>query len=760
MLLRTAKALCPTLRTVPYDFPSYQRISAIIYTAFFDTAPVEAVSVDEAYLDITSITHITPEELVASLRARILAETSCPASAGIGPSKLLARLATKLAKPDGQLRVKTSNVSTFLDPLPASHLPGVGRRTERRLKDMSVHSVEHLRNLGLARLQTVFGQRQGRVLYDMACGRDDRPVLPLAPRRSIGAEASWGVRFESNETEKLHTFLRDMATEVASRVADAGATGSRVVFKAYRRVPNSSMSGYKHLGHGPCTIISKSARLPSGPLGRVLGDACLSIWMGLRIPNELFRGVGVQVTDLSFGNLSFEHSTTPVVGNSRIDSFFTPVSRKAGTNEPKKENKRERPLSATDVLDKDNVGNPTAIPLKQETVVPSIVNEGHSGKLKQESDVVEVEEDEDRIEKEWPSNSRGKRGVVRVPNSNLCENGMKKNVIEDRAIDKQHRIKDDIVKVEQELLSEVNIPKGWDRRVFQALPAELQVELLTERRGQIPIERNVTTTCIVPEAGRGALEPVDKERSHKRKKKDKANQAVAQALPMKKGRHRQAEQVTMTQFADISELRKTGNDMLNAAEFRERPLKECVELLEDLKPMRGSKALVSRHLTVKPVIQKAGQGANVKVGLSGEVDTYRDDRYCGLDIPSPPCLSSDSSGSYGLTAAIERQCYNEKKQIYEDEKVCDVAPKLKMWMVVNATGIKTGHVELLRGRILELVRLNRLKGACSEMRMIRKFAEEDESGGWLGHFNKLLQDVQNETKRIYGFTLAITKLNY
>lgn len=121
MFFKQAKRMCPGLVAVPYDFDAYERVSISIYTLFYSISErvvVEAKSVDEAYLDLTftAAAHLSPsqssrdnvENIVEKLRKNIFEETGCRASAGIGSCKLLARLGTAKAKPNGMCRVTDS----------------------------------------------------------------------------------------------------------------------------------------------------------------------------------------------------------------------------------------------------------------------------------------------------------------------------------------------------------------------------------------------------------------------------------------------------------------------------------------------------------------------------------------------------------------------------------------------------------------------------------------------------------------------------
>lgn len=749
MFFRDARKLCPDMLSVPYDFPMYEQASIQIYSLFYDCPGVcvEAVSVDEAYLDISLAigddrhgSQSGAEALVQSLRTSIVTRTGCTASAGIGPSKLIARLATKGAKPNGQLRVRQENVIEYLDTLAVKDLPGIGWRTARRLQEKGVTTCPQLRALSLSELQSEFGERQGQIFYNLARALDARLVEPLKPRKSIGAEASWGVRFTKEEGDKARTFILDMADEVAGRVEAAGAYGTKVIFKVYKRRPNSSMVGYKHLGHGPCTVFTRSAKIPlkSGrSLKEGLRQACLRLHDDLEVRSEELRGVGLQVTDLSFADLNFDHTLAATAGATRrIDSFFEVVPVSTKSNAIIKSQKAPS-ASLTQELAGVTAGSPQQSEFKrlddstlladqhttaeydvgsrgsqEDGATPRHAHEGG------EDVAVEVDSDweEDRIE------------VGRAP----VPREIPKSPAEDEDAPEP------LGKIES-----ADIPKGWDRDVFQSLPRELQTELLHESSHRVSVE------AIAAERLDDHSDKANGQIRERAKRRREANARHAALQDEKRKRRRQSAQVTMTQFADISELKTRGHDVLDAQEFREKPLRDCMELLEDL---RGKPLNVR---TIRKEVRHP-QSGNVRRDSAIELDTNDEE---GLDIPSPPSLSSDSDSSYGVTDGLLRQGLDHS-HIYEDEDLSDYAEILKTWMAATVDDIKSGHIELLRGRALELVRMKKLERLCAEMRLMGRFAAQDAMGGWVEGFNVLVDEVQGECKRLYKFKLAIRKAEH
>jgi DNA polymerase-4 len=193
-----AERLCPDAIFTPPDFPRYRAVSAQIRAIFHRyTDLVEPLSLDEAYLDVT---HNKPGLATATavarqIRADIRAETELNASAGVAPNKFLAKIASDWRKPNGLFVIQPHEIGDFLQPLPVRKLPGVGGATEKALAALGIVTVGELRAHTLAELGARFG-KQGKRLYELARGVDERAVSPDQPRRSLSAETT----FESDRS--------------------------------------------------------------------------------------------------------------------------------------------------------------------------------------------------------------------------------------------------------------------------------------------------------------------------------------------------------------------------------------------------------------------------------------------------------------------------------------------------------------------------------------------------------------------------------
>ena len=178
MPLATAKRLCPQATFIQGHFDRYCDASDQIMNILEATSPrIERLSLDEAYLDITGSLRLfgNGRAIAMRLRREIRDRTRLPASVGIAENKLVAKIASDEAKPDGFVEVPPGGERVFLAPLPVSRLPGVGSRTRETLDHLGVRTIGHLAALPQEALTKVFG-RSGYTLQRRARGIDFSPV--------------------------------------------------------------------------------------------------------------------------------------------------------------------------------------------------------------------------------------------------------------------------------------------------------------------------------------------------------------------------------------------------------------------------------------------------------------------------------------------------------------------------------------------------------------------------------------------------------
>lgn len=194
MPLTRAKRLCPKGIFVPVDMEKYLKESMRIRKIFFQFTPlVEAIGCDEAFLDITGCEKLFGDELeiAKKIKGRIYEQTNLTSSAGIGPNKFLAKLASSIGKPNGLIVLEnTREVIKKVKLLPVSYIWGVGRVTCEELKSMGIITIGDLAGAPLEIIENKFGE-PGRIIHKMANGFDDRKVTPNQEPKSIGREITY-----------------------------------------------------------------------------------------------------------------------------------------------------------------------------------------------------------------------------------------------------------------------------------------------------------------------------------------------------------------------------------------------------------------------------------------------------------------------------------------------------------------------------------------------------------------------------------------
>ncbi|WP_269490047.1 DNA polymerase IV [Alkalilimnicola ehrlichii] len=226
-----AARLCPDAVFLRPRFDVYRSISAQIQALFREYTPlVEPLSLDEAYLDVSDCPRRggSATLIAREIRARIHEQTGLTASAGVSCNKFLAKIASDLDKPDGLHVIPPEQAEAFVAALPVGKIHGVGQATRQRMERMGVRTGADLRRLTLLELQRAFGSR-ARFYYELARGRDERPVRPRRERKSVGAETTFGEDL-NNPAEMLER-MAPLADKVAASLHRRGLAGRTVTLK-------------------------------------------------------------------------------------------------------------------------------------------------------------------------------------------------------------------------------------------------------------------------------------------------------------------------------------------------------------------------------------------------------------------------------------------------------------------------------------------------------------------------------------------------
>jgi DNA polymerase-4 len=209
---------CPNLIVLPTRFDVYRREAAVIRGILRRFTPlVEPLSLDEAYLDVTAHP-AAPDLLAQEIRDIIFQKTKLTSSAGIGPNKLVAKIASEINKPKGQLEVTPEHVPAFMMKLPVRKIWGIGEKTERKLEELGVKTCDELQRFSRPELVDLFG-RFGLDLYDLSRGIDHRSVEPDRLRKSLSTEETFSIDLTTLEQceERLKELFTDLMADLAQK---------------------------------------------------------------------------------------------------------------------------------------------------------------------------------------------------------------------------------------------------------------------------------------------------------------------------------------------------------------------------------------------------------------------------------------------------------------------------------------------------------------------------------------------------------------
>jgi DNA polymerase IV len=235
-----ARRLCPDLVFLRGNPRKYSRESRRIFEVFAEFSPsVEGLSLDEAFIDLTGTRRLlgAPADVGARLRVRVREETGLPVSVGIAPVKMVAKIASAAAKPDGLLEVEPEGVREFLAPLPVRRIWGVGPVAERRLVDRGFRTLDDLARADPRMIEQLFGA-WGKALAELARGEDLREVEARGAALSYSEENTF--RDDVEDRALLDATILTHAESVARRLRNDGVRGRTVVLKwrgARRRSP-------------------------------------------------------------------------------------------------------------------------------------------------------------------------------------------------------------------------------------------------------------------------------------------------------------------------------------------------------------------------------------------------------------------------------------------------------------------------------------------------------------------------------------------
>jgi DNA polymerase-4 len=280
-----ARRLAPGATFVDPNFDRYTAVSKAIGAVFRSvTAVVESASIDEAFLDLTGSVAMfgSPSSIGEYVRAVVADEQQITCSAGIGPTKFVAKVASRAAKPDGLLEIDPDGVEAFLHPLPVQAMWGVGASTAEKLHRLGLQTVGDLAHTPRSTLRRTFGPHAGAVLAELAWGRDSRRVVPQVPERSVGSQQTFAA--DSSDPQVIKREMLRMADRTARRMRRQRVLGRTV-----------SIS----VRFGDFTEVNRSATMPSPTdVTEEIYLAAMALYERLGLDRARIRRVGVRVEQL------------------------------------------------------------------------------------------------------------------------------------------------------------------------------------------------------------------------------------------------------------------------------------------------------------------------------------------------------------------------------------------------------------------------------------------------------------------------------
>lgn len=281
-----ARRLCPDAVAIAPDHDAYEAASAGVFAIFSTITPlVEQVSLDEGFLDLTGTRRLLgePAQVGELIRALVADEQGIACSVGVGPTKLIAKMASNAAKPNGLHQVRSGEVVAFLHPQPVEKIWGVGPATTQSLNKLGLRTIGDVAHTPKSTLQRAFGARAGGELWELAWGIDGRRVVATEPgERSVGSQETFAR--DTDDLDLVATELLRLSARVASRMRMARVVGRTVTlslrFSDFRTVQKSVTLAY------PTDVTDE------------VHAATLRLLRAFRLERPRLRRVGVRVEQL------------------------------------------------------------------------------------------------------------------------------------------------------------------------------------------------------------------------------------------------------------------------------------------------------------------------------------------------------------------------------------------------------------------------------------------------------------------------------
>jgi DNA polymerase-4 len=293
-----ARRLCPSGIFLRPQMQKYAEVSHQIHSVFLEfTSEIEPIAFDEAYLDVTGsfALYSNPLVLAQQLKQRVMEATQLVVSVGVGPNKLVAKIACTLGKPNGLRVVSQEEAAAMLEPLPVRRLWGIGQVAESELRQGGIQTIGELRRAPRDLLQGIFGARCEDVLQ-MAWGNDVRPVQANRENRSIGEESTFET--DVREPEAISAAITAHCEAVAHRLRHLGLRAHTITLKlklsqARGTMPNRTSADVDAPRY---PLLTRSKTLPQAIQdGTRMRAVALELWKQARVAAPL-RLLGISAS--------------------------------------------------------------------------------------------------------------------------------------------------------------------------------------------------------------------------------------------------------------------------------------------------------------------------------------------------------------------------------------------------------------------------------------------------------------------------------
>ena len=281
-----AMRLCPKGIFLPVRMSRYKEVSEQIFEIFYRFTPlVEPLSIDEAFLDVTGSTRLFghPIYIAKNIKQMVFKEIGLTVSAGVAPSKFVAKIASDMDKPDGLTVVPPDRIREFLDPLPIKKMWGVGKVTQKALSSLNIRTFRELSLTAVKVLEQKFG-KHGIKMHQLSMGIDERDVVPEHDVKSIGHEETFP--HDITELDEAKKELLSLANRVSRRMRRNSVTGRTIILK---------------VKYNDFVQVTRSKTLPkSTEDGREIYSIACSLLEKTKVGKRPVRLLGISLSQLSF----------------------------------------------------------------------------------------------------------------------------------------------------------------------------------------------------------------------------------------------------------------------------------------------------------------------------------------------------------------------------------------------------------------------------------------------------------------------------